>query len=260
MEFGCCVSTLDQVAALEAVGADFYELPAARLVMGSTEAVTFDRLVRQAAGLRLRPRAYNVLLPAEIKVVGPEAEPTQIEDYLRVAFDRMRRLGGQVVVFGSGRSRSIPDSVSRASGLDQLASVLRLTGELAHDHGMVLALEPLRREESNVFNTLLESATFIREHRLARVRLLADLYHMLAEDEPFSALSSCTELLVHVHVAARDRRPPGNGDADLAGFFRALRAAGYRGDCSIEARWDDFARQLAPSIDAVREAARAAGW
>lgn len=260
MEFGCCITTLDQVAALEAARADFYELPAARLVMASADAGEFDRLARQAAGFRLRPRAYNVLLPAELKVVGPEAEPAEIERYLRVAFDRMRRLGGHVVVFGSGRSRSLPDSIGRAAGLDQLEWVLRLAGELAHDHGMVLALEPLRREESNVFNTLLESAAFIRERQLARVRLLADLYHMLAEDEPFSALHSCAELLVHAHVAERDRQPPGYGDADLSGFCHALRDAGYRGDCSIEARWTDFARQLAPSLDALRGAAHAAGW
>jgi sugar phosphate isomerase/epimerase len=260
MEFGCCVSALDQLPPLEAAGCDYCELAIARMLMASGSERDFGRMIEQVARGRVKPRAYNIFLPPHVPVVGPSVNRQEVEPYVRMALDRVGRLGGGIVVFGSGRSRSVPESFSRAAALDQLVEFLRWTAGIAAGHGIVLTLEPLRRPESNVLNSLRESAALIRDRKLGEVRLLADLYHLMEGGEPFAALDECADLLAHVHVADSDRRPPGLGGYNLPDFFRHLHHVGYGGDCSIECAWTNFPEQIAASLGHVRQAAQAAGW
>jgi sugar phosphate isomerase/epimerase len=259
VDIGCCVS-MDRVATLEQARADYYELPVASTVMAAIDEPAFAGLLDQTSTYRLPPRAFNVFLPAELPVVGASVDRDGLDRYVPVAFDRVRRLGGRIVVFGSGRARSIPATFSRDAALDQLAAFLRWTSALAGECGIGLALEPLRRPESNVFNSLHEGAAFIRQRGLADVRLVADLFHMMEEGEPLTVLQEHADLIAHAHIADRDRRPPGLGDYPLVEFFRGLRQSGYGGDCSIECTWTDFSGQIAPALAHTRQAARAAGW
>lgn len=258
MEIGCCVS-VDRVATLAQAAAGYCELAVAPLVAGIDEPA-FTELLCQVSSSHLTPRAFNVFLPAGLPVVGAAIDRDGLDRYVHVAFERVRRLGGKTVVFGSGHARSIPQDFGRDMALDQLAEFLRRTCSLASDYGITLALEPLRRAESNVFNSLRESAAFLLQRDLTRVRLVADLFHMMEEDEPLTALQECGALIAHAHIADTDRRPPGLGDYPLVEFFRELRHIGYTGDCSIECTWTDFAGQIAPSLAHARQAARAAGW
>lgn len=258
MDLGCCVAP-EQAATLAAACGDFAELSVVRAVMGGDDDAVGAAFARtqealKAAGLPVR--AYNVLLPAELALVGPAAEPQWLDTYLRTAFGRVRQLGGRIVVVGSGQARAIPQGVRQDAGLDQLAATLARMAAVAAEYDLTLALEPLRAAESNVFNTVGESATFLRERGLGDVRLLADLYHMMEEGEPLSALDGCADLLVHVHIADSGRRPPGQGDYPLADFFHHLRESGYAGDCSIECRWADFAAEIGPSLAYARRASR----
>ncbi len=259
MKLGCCISGFDQVAAVEAAKADYYELPVATTVMADGEAGRAAFLAG-IAGSHLRPIAYNILFPRTISLVGPSVDRAAVGRYVIEALDRLAAAGGRVVVFGSGRSRAVPDGVDRAGALDELERLLRWTAAEAGRRGVVVALEPLRRAESNVFNSVGECAAFIRERRLEELRLVADSYHMVEEDEPLAAIDAAADLIAHAHIADSARRPPGQGHYDLAAFLSRLRAAGYGGDCSIECTWTDFASEVAPSVAAVRRAADAAGW
>lgn len=259
MEIGCCVS-LDRLALLDAAGADYAELSVASTVMAGASEDDFAQVLEQTAGSRIKPRAYNVFLPGDLPAVGPAVDRERLEGYARTAFGRVRRLGGAMIVFGSGRSRSIPEGFSREAALDQLEDFLRWMPALAAEYGITIALEPLRRAESNVFNSLREGAAFIRGRGLGQVRLLADIYHMMEEDEPLVAIDECADLIVHAHAADSGRQAPGLGNYPLAEFFGRLRQNGYGGDCSIECQWTDFPGQVGPSLDFLRRTAREAGW
>jgi sugar phosphate isomerase/epimerase len=258
VDLGACLSSLDQVAALESARADYYDLPLARVAERDDR--EFERLHAQASGLRLQPRAYNVFLPGDLKVVGPAVDGGRVQAYLAVAFDRARSLGGHIVGFGSGPSRSVPDGFSRTAAGDQLHAFIESTARVAAGYGITLAVEPLRHAESNVFTSLRETAAFLRERRLEGVGLVADLYHMMEEGEDFSALDDCGQLLLHVQVADSGRRAPGRGTYDTTGFLRRLHTIGYSGDCSIECRWEDFSAQIGPAMTYLRQAAQVAGW
>ena len=255
MQLGCCIDP-EQLPALATAGGDYAEFTVARTIMGGDES-DFGRLLALVADSPLKPAAYNVLLPGDLAVVGPTVDRARLAAYIAVAFDRIARLTGPgaIVVFGSGRSRSVPDGFSREAALDQLAEFLGWLGPLATQHGIILALEPLRRVESNVFNTLGESAAFIAARQLADLHLLADLFHMIEEREPLAAIADRAALIVHSHTADTGRFAPGSGDYPQAEFFAQLSAHTRCGRCSIECTWRDFDREIGPALAALRAAA-----
>jgi sugar phosphate isomerase/epimerase len=254
MQLGCCVSP-EQLPILAAAGGEYAEFTVARAVMGDDEAA-FARLVAEVAESHIKPAAYNVLLPGDLAVVGPAVDRARLEEYIATAFGRIARLTGPgaVVVFGSGRARSIPDGFPRDEALDQLADFLGWLGPQAKSRDITLAIEPLRSAESNVFNTLGEVAAFIAARKLADMYLLADLYHMMEEGEPLSAIADHGALIVHAHTADSGRLAPGTGDYPQAAFFARLRAHTGCDRCSIECTWQDFEHELAPALTALESA------
>ena len=252
----------DDAAVLAAAGGAYVELFLTRTV-GPPSAEDFARLVRLSRDWPIRPTAFSGLVPPGIRITGPTADPVLQGAYLREMFSRVGQLSGggdAVVVFGSGAARSIPEGFSRDLALDQLEDFLRRAAALAADGGITFALEPLNSRESNVFNSLAESGTFIRQRGLSDVFLLADLFHIMEESEPLDVIDEVADLIVHAHVADTARGAPGTGSYPLVRFFAKLRENGYTGDCSIECVWDDFPGQVEQALAHCRKAANSAGW
>lgn len=238
MRFGVCVAP-EQIETIARAGFDYCELPA-RAVLPLEDDRTALPALRTIAAAPIRPEAFNVLIPGTMPLVGPQADLAALRDYLRSAFQRMAWLGAAVVVLGSGAARRIPDDVDRAVALDQLADALNLAGDEAARAGIALALEHLNKGECNVFNSVAESLSFIRERGLTGVAVLADLHHMELEHEPFDSVVDAALLLVHVHVADGGRRAPGNGGYDYSGFMATLKQIGYDDRISAECSWGDL--------------------
>src|SRR5438105_14571736 len=256
ISLGCCVADEAQLTVIEQTGADYSEPPVASVVM----APVFDRLGPRLTSSRCPARAANVFLPGDLPVVGPAVDQARVDAYVGEATARLGRLGVGVLVFGSGRARAIPDGFDRARALDQLEAFTRHASAVAAAHGVTLVIEPLRRAESNVFNSVREAAAFVRDRGLSETRVLADLYHMQEEGEELGALDDSADLLSHVHVADSGRRPPGQGDWDLPAFLERLRTIGYTGACSIECLWKDFAAEAPDAVAHLRAVAEGAGW
>jgi sugar phosphate isomerase/epimerase len=255
---GCCAG-LEDLPLLEAApGLDYIELPVAKSLIGT--AYEFDSDLVRLHRSSLTARAANVFLPATLKVVGPEARPDEFAEYAAKALDRACRIEVALVVFGSGASRTVPTGYSRDRALEELEGAVRLASTLASARGITLAIEPLHSEETNLINTVAEAAAFVRERRLDGVRVVADIWHMEREGEPLEVLDEAGDLVAHAHVAAVERRPPGQASDRIEQFLRRLREAGYAGACSIECRWVDLAGELPAAVARVHQAAEAAGW
>jgi sugar phosphate isomerase/epimerase len=257
MRFGCCVSDLERISVLAEAGYDFCELPARMAQPFDDDAAALPAL-RAIAAAPLRPEAFNVLVPAQLRLVGSDVNFAALRAYLRRAFARMAQLGAHLVVLGSGAARRIPDDWPRERAAQQLADVLRLAGDEAQQVGIELALEHLNQSECNVFNTVGECQTFITEHHLSQVRLLADLHHLELEHESLSHVVDAAPMLAHVHVADGGRRAPGHGGYDYAGFMRVLRAAKYERRISAECSWEDFNAQAPAALQFMRQSWEAA--
>jgi D-psicose/D-tagatose/L-ribulose 3-epimerase len=250
MRYGCCVDT-DQIAAVAAAGFDFCELPARAVKPFEDDTAALPAL-RAISAMPIQPESFNVLIPGELKLCGPNVDLIALRTYLQRAFSRMVSLGGAVAVLGSGAARHIPAAWPYKQALDQLADALALAGEEASRAGILLALEHLNRDECNVFNTITECQEFIISRGLNGVYLLADLFHLEKEHEPLANVAAAGSLLVHVHTAGGGRGAPHIAGYNYAGLLAVLGDIGYNARISAECSWEDFAAQAPAALAYMR--------
>lgn len=249
---GVCTS-IANAAALKSAGCEYVEESVQGFLAPGGPDGEFREKLGALAGSPLPVLACNSFLPGSLKSLGPEARHDEIVAYAETAFRRAREAGVKTIVFGSSGSRSIPDGFDRAEARGQFIRLLRRLGPVAGRWGVVVALEPLNRDECNFINSVAEGAAIVREAGHPNIRLLADIFHMLRENESPASLAAAGPLLGHVHIAEGARRtPPGVAGDDFTPYLRALRSARYAGDISIECAWNDLAGQLPAAVGALR--------
>lgn len=246
----------DGLSALERSGYDFAELTVRSLTsLTEEEFAETRRLIRQSA---VQVPVCNSFIPPELKLTGPGASDRDLEAYLDLAMKRVKDIGGEQIVFGSGAARNVPDGFPVERGMEQLKHFLRRCEEYAAAYGITVAIEPLNRGESNVINTVREAMSLAMELDLPHIKVLADCYHMDLEDESFAVLEEAVsgKLLSHVHISGRNRRFPGAAEGqeeiDFAHLFRILQTAGYTGGVSAECGSQRFSEESAKSLRYVR--------
>lgn len=219
-------------------GFDFIEWPMSRTV-GEMDDASFEGLRGLASALPITPEAWNVMLPASLKVVGPDADLEAMARYVETAFSRATELGGEVVVFGSGGARHVPDGWDHQDAMRQFEQACRIAGDAAQRHGLTIAIEPLNRAETNLLNRVNEGAAVVDRLQHPGVRLLSDLYHVVQENESIANTGDVAYMLAHVHIAAPHSRtlPQPGTQADVYDeWFAALKHAEYDSRISLECR------------------------
>lgn len=156
--------------------------------------------------------------------------------HLRSLIPVCRELGGKRMILGSPLQRSAPPGVELATARDRLRlAVESLLPEL-ESCGVVLALEPLGPEETNLLNTAAETVQLIRELDSPAVGLILDVKAMSTESIPIPDLiSACRDQLVHFHANDPNRLGPGMGSVDFVPILAALHQIRYSGWVSVEA-------------------------
>ncbi len=259
MKLGICTGPA-QWAIVDDAKADFIEMTvAADLRPEEPQEAVLPPLLADAKTYAPQAEAYNVFLPGTLKVVGPDMDAARQEAYLDEALSRAAALGGSVIVFGSGGSRTIPGGWTLDDARRQTLEFLKRAGDAAQKHGLVIAIEPLNRKECNFINSVAEGVSLAAELGHPAVGVLSDLYHVTEEGQSYDETRDALPLLRHVHVAGQGRRAPIAADHEyLRGFLAVLKAAGYTGRVSIECNWQDFPAEAAESVDIVRRAWEAA--
>jgi len=238
MKIGICTSP-DNLAAAKRIGFDYAELNLSAVAALSED--DFAALVKTVKETGLPVEAMNVLFPGGITLVGPETNLDDAQAYLAKAFPRAQALGVDVIVFGSGRARMIPEGVSAEEAQKALVTAAWHVGESASQYGLTIVVEPLNRGETNSINSLAEGKAIVDAANLPNVQLLADFYHMSKEQEPMNEVVKAGAL-AHTHIARGEGRtyPLSKVEDDYEGFFRALSAIEYTGRMSIEGITQDF--------------------
>jgi D-psicose/D-tagatose/L-ribulose 3-epimerase len=235
VEIGVC-GPVDDFAKAEQFGFDYYE-PAVAAVAALSEPAFAD-FARRVAKSRLRCECFNSFIRS-LMVVGPAVDRDALAAYMNSALDRCRALGGTIVVWGSAGSRNVPEGFSRDQAWQQIVSFLRLAGPIAEAHKIVVAIEPLRRQESNIINTGAEALRLVREVDHPNVRMIIDYYHLQQEQEDPRILEQARDAIVHLHFANPKGRvwpkDPAE-DPGYAGFFAMVKKTGFRGGLSIEGK------------------------
>lgn len=252
MRWGVCAQ-IDQAQQIAGAGYDYIELSAAGDLVPDQDEAIWNEKRNAINAMPLRPEAFNSFVRTG-KIVGPASDMARLERYVHTALARAAQVGGKIIVFGSGGARDVPDGFDRNEAAEQIRTFLGFCAD-AHDQtGVIVAIEPLRRAESNIINSVGEGAGYVRAIGRPGVRNLADTFHMEADHEPLSAILDNGDTLAHTHTADSGRLAPGTGTYDHAAFLGALKTAGYDDRLSIECKWNDFAAEIGPALVHLKRA------
>ena len=201
----------------------------------------------------LKAECFNSFIAPHVKLTGPNRDWERIERYVGAAAQRVAAVGGEVIVFGSGGARNVPDGFPRQEAQAQLDEFLHMCADKAAENGIRIAIEPLNRRESNILNSVEEAHETAERVNRPEIAVLTDFYHLMEESEPFEAIENCGNRLIHVHVADTGRLYPGSGRYDYPRFYEALYEANYDARVSVECNWIDFTAETAPAMSFLRE-------
>jgi D-psicose/D-tagatose/L-ribulose 3-epimerase len=253
IQVGYCAK-LSEIEAAKAVGFDYVELSTSEIVALSDS--DFDKLVGKLKELKLPVPVSYLFIPARIKLTGPEIDKEEQMRYVRKAFDRVSRLGVQVVVFGSGPARQVPEGFSKNEAWQQLVEFCKRIGPEARAKKITVAIEAQRKQECNIINNLTEGLALIKAVSDPNIQLIVDFYHMAEETEDPAVISVAAKHIRHLHMANPQGRvfPLVWNEFNYASFFSNLKKIGYNKRISIEARTADFPTDAPRAIAFLRQA------
>ena len=253
MKFGICSDASLAPLAKEA-GFDYLEGYACGLLkpLQSMTAEVEDALaaVREAV---LPTETLNGFFPGELKITGPDADPEANADCADTIFERAKLIGVKTIVFGSGGARRLPEGWSHSRGTAQIVEFLDRIAPSAQRCGIRLAIEPLRKAECNIVNTVGEAASIARAVNNPAVGVLVDCFHWTEDDDSAAGVVGNGDILLHTHIATYPKRQaPGVEKFDFTPFFDALKAAKYDLRVSIEGGLDRSPEGLKKAHDILR--------
>jgi D-psicose/D-tagatose/L-ribulose 3-epimerase len=250
---GYCTMELEKA---KAAGFDYVELGVRNFAKMSDE--EWAKFVERHKAAGISTPVANTFLPAEIKIVGPDADKDRDKnlEYAQKAFDRAKQLGIKTVVFGSGASRKVPDGFSKDDAWKQLVAFAKLIAPEAKKRGIVLAVEPLQKGETNTINTAAEGLKWVEEVNHPNFQLMVDFYHLSLEKEDPAILVKAAKHIKHFHIANPNGRlfPQNSDEYDYSGFFANMKKMGFKGGISVEAKTGNFDEQAPKAIAFLRGA------
>ena len=245
-EFGTGeADSIRRFEAIAAAGFDYLETQLAPLVELSED--EFRRFTRRLDMIRLPCRASLLLFPRNTVLVGKEVDMAFLREFTGRASERAASLGCELIVFGHGKNRSYSDPVSKEEALSDMTKILTMASEVTGMYGIRIAIEPLNRGETNIFNTYAEAIDIVRKVGDPYLGALCDWYHARLENQPPKEMKIMPEKLFHLHIAYPEGRTVPSAKDDMAmyaPFFNVIREMGYNNKISIEAKMDknaDFA-------------------
>lgn len=256
VRFGCCGAP-ERLNAVKSAGYDYAEMPV-RAILPEEADSKFAAVRRQVQESGLPVEAFNVFIPPHLPVVGDRVDKVRLNAYLDTALGRMRELGAETIVFGSGGARSTPRGFDEARAMEQIASFLEMVAPKLEQTGITLAIEPLYKQACDNINTVGEALAMARRVSHPRIKVLADLFHMVHEDDPVESVVRAGSELRHVHVPVPplSEKTPKAWDEVFPDFVQALRRARYDGRVSVEdngGRFQDFEPEARAALEYLKE-------
>lgn len=254
MRYGMCmgIDSPQNIKIAKDAGFDYMECGFSYLSQAEDEIVA--RFADALASADIRCEAANCFLPSDLAVIGNDYHAARFTDFIEKGMERGKKLGLEVVVFGSGAARRIPDGVSFADGFRQLGDFLgNVVSPIAEKYGITMVIEPLRKDETNIINTVKEGAMLAVLSGKNNVAGLADLYHMVGVGDTNDDIRQLKGSIKHAHFSnpssyAGLKRgfPKSFEEFDYRSFIDALEAIGCE-RCSVEARCTDYPTEAAES-------------
>ena len=157
-------------------------------------------------------------------------QPEKAKQFLLTALQKIEAVGGTYlggcIAFALGKFTGDPNMV------------INTLGEVAEDakkRGITLGIEVVNRYESNLFNTFADTRKAILATGADNIKIHADTYHMLYEEEGFyKPLVENADLLGYMHMSENHRGLLGTGTVNWNDVFRGLADAHYKGPMVVK--------------------------
>ena len=235
-------------------GFDYVELPLAQMMdLNDRE---FSSLKERVDSSGLKCEVCNNFFPANIRLTGNGVNYGQIEAYLAKALGRAAQLGVRVIVFGSSKSKNVPEGYPIEKAWSQLVVFLRFIDPLVRAKGITVVIEPICKLESNIINTAGEGLQLVKAADRENIRLLVDYYHLVMEKEDPEIILRAGSSIQHTHFANPVGRVyPVEAEDGYVRFMNLLKRVDYEGRMSVEAYTKDFSRDAKRSVEILRQLA-----
>ncbi len=251
---GMCLSP-DSVPAL-APGYDYLEFGVSSTLSPLTSDADFAPEMAKIKALKPVVGAFNLFVPGDIRVTGPEIDQCKVERYVESAIKRVQDVGADIIVFGSGGARKVAEGYNRIKAWDELIAFCNLVADKAAGTGVTVVIEPLNMKECNILTSYAEGVELAKEVKRDEIKVLADIFHFMMDGEPLEDIVKGADWLYHVHLADTGRLYPGSGSYPNKELFDILHDIDYKGKASVECRWgDDFTAESAKALAFLRELA-----
>jgi len=211
----------------------------------SVDEATFGKNLATFSAMKTKIYALNIFMPGDMKLVGPEVNEAAIVDYARGVFGRCQRAGIDLIIWGSGGARRVPEGYDKVKARQQFIAVARKVAAVAKEYRIRLALENLNSTETNFINTVEDALQVVKDVNHPNFRLCVDIYHMLMENEPPAIIERTQEYLIHCDIAEREgRAAPGVHGQDFTPYLRALKKVHYHKVIVLECRWNNLEAEM----------------
>ncbi len=212
------------------LGYDLIEIPA--LDPGAID-VDFTRRALEKAGIGA---TSSLGLDAETDISSGDPEKAKRgQARLEQAIAMARDIGATHVcgiLHSAFQKYAVPTT---SEGVKQAVGVLQRVAETAAKSNITLGLEVVNRYETNVLNTASQGVEMCRRIGAPNVKVHLDVYHMnIEESDIAAAIMETGDYLGYFHTGDSHRGYMGSGSIDLAGVFRALVKADYKGPITFE--------------------------
>lgn len=163
--------------------------------------------------------------------------------YLEANIDAAKGLGATIVggpIFGAplvfaGRAPAPVSDAERKRRIDQVVKGLKAVAKRAESEGVVFAVEPVNRYETDFANTSQQVVTLVEAVGSKAIGIMLDTFHMSMEEAKVdAAIARAAKHLVHFQANENNRGFVGAGQVDWKLVARSLKAANYRGPITLE--------------------------
>jgi sugar phosphate isomerase/epimerase len=197
-----------------------------------------SELRKEAAGAGIEIIGLHWLLAGTqgLHLTSPDAAVrSATAEYIVQLAEAARDLGGDLMVFGSPKQRSLQPGVSRRQAFDWTVALFKQVMARVADYGITICMEPLSAAETDFINTCAEASELIDAVGHANFALHLDVKAMYSENKPITELiRTFGPIAHHFHANDANRRGPGFGDVDFVPIFDALKKSGYNRWVSVE--------------------------
>jgi D-psicose/D-tagatose/L-ribulose 3-epimerase len=245
------------------LGFEVVELP-----LEAPEDLDLTVVRRALANTGLRPVVGAVFAPGRELCASDTPTVRSTQDYLRRCIDYSFAIGSELVVgpiyTSVGRCWRSPPS-ARQRLVQEYQQALEPVAQYAAEARQRLAIEPLNRYETSLFNTVGQLLEAIDVFSSSEVGIAFDTYHAnIEEKHPWEALRTCGERLFYVQASGSDRGAPGNDHLDWPAMRAVLADLEYAGPLTVESFTPEnetisvaasIWRPLEPSPDTLAKAA-----